>query len=122
MSSTVLYIEDNATNVRLVERLLMRRPHTTLHVATNAEDGIKAANDDQPDLVLLDNGLPDATGSEVLRQLASSPATAAIPVVILTGELDPTITDELLTIGASELLTKPFDIHEFLAMVDRYIR
>ncbi len=97
----MLYIEDHAVCRRLVEQMLvMLRPHIELHVATNARDGVKAAIDERPALILLDNHLPDATGREVLRQLASSQATAAIPVIVISGDSAKT-GDELLAIGAS---------------------
>jgi CheY-like chemotaxis protein len=89
-------------------------------VATNARDGLKAAIEERPALILLDNRLPDATGGEVLRQLASSEATAAIPVVIISGDSAKT-GDELLAIGASEFLPKPFDIDHLVTMIERYI-
>jgi len=118
----VLYIEDNADNIRLVERILKRRPQTELRVAANGRDGVQAAIGKPPDLILLDNRLPDATGSEVLRQLASTAATAGIPVVIVSGDSGGQTGDELHTIGAAEFLDKPFDIHQFMTMIDRYLR
>jgi CheY-like chemotaxis protein len=117
----VLYIEDDPGCIALVERLLRRRPQTDLRVAMNAAAGVKAATDAQPALILLDNRLPDATGAEILGQLASSAATAKVPVVILTGDSDPGTAHELIASGAREFLAKPFDIYQFLAMVDRYL-
>jgi CheY-like chemotaxis protein len=118
---TILQIEDHAATRLLVERLVRKfRPQIGLHVATNARDGVRAAIDQQPALILLDNRLPDATGDEVLRQLAAAEATAGIPVIIISGESDQ-IGRELLAGGAAEFLPKPFDIHEFLTMVDRYV-
>jgi CheY-like chemotaxis protein len=117
----VLHIEDHAITRRLVERLLLTfRPQIELHVATNARDGVKAAIYLQPALIVLDNHLPDATGGAVLRQLASAEATAGIPVIIVSGDA-PSADSEFLAIGAAEFLPKPFDIHQFLAMIDRYI-
>jgi CheY-like chemotaxis protein len=116
----LLYIEDNENNISLVEALLRRRPHIELHVAMNGRDGVQAAIDKRPGLILLDNRLPDATGGEILRELASSAATAAIPVVVLSGDSEE-IIDELLAIGAAEAVAKPFDIHQFLAIIDRYL-
>jgi CheY-like chemotaxis protein len=120
MSQTVLYIEDDEDNIFLVESLLRRRPQIELHVATSGLDGIQAAIDKQPGLILLDNSLPDATGGEVLRELASAAATAAIPVVILSAGSDEVI-GELLASGAAESVAKPFDIHQFMGLVDRYL-
>jgi CheY-like chemotaxis protein len=117
----VLYIEDHEITRHLVERLLVKlRPEAELLMAMNARDGIRAAIDEQPALILLDNHLPDATGGEVLRQLASAAATAGIPVVIISGD-SSRVGDELVAIGAAEFLVKPFDIHQFLTMIDRYI-
>ena len=83
-------------------------------------DGIQAALDRQPGLILLDNRLPDATGCEVLRELASAAATAAIPVIMLSSDSDH-ILDELVASGATESIGKPFDIHQFMAIIDRYV-
>jgi CheY-like chemotaxis protein len=120
VNRTVLHIEDHALTRRLVERMLKLRPQIELHVATNARDGVKAAIDERPALILLDNRLPDATGGEVLRKLASSGATAGIPVVVISGDSAKTAA-ELLAIGASEFLLKPFDIEQLMTMIDRYI-
>jgi CheY-like chemotaxis protein len=116
----MLYIEDGEDNIYLVEALLRRRPHIELHVARNGRDGVQAAIDKRPGLILLDNRLPDATGGEILRELASATATAAIPVVILSGDSDE-IIDQLLANGAAESVAKPFDIHQFMAIIDRYL-
>ena len=120
MNHTLLYIEDDEDNIAWFEALLKRRPQIELHVAMNGRDGVKAAIDEQPGLILLDNRLPDATGGEILRELASAAATAAIPVVVFSGDSDEVI-DELLASGAAESVAKPFDIHQFMAIIDRYL-
>ena len=120
MNHAVLYIEDDENNIALVKALLRRRPHIELYVAMNGRDGVQAAIDKRPGLILLDDRLPDATGGEILRQLASATATAGIPVVILSGDSGE-IIDELLANGAAESVAKPFDIHQFMAIIDRYL-
>jgi len=120
VSRAVLYIEDNENNIALVKALLKRRPQIELQVAMTGRDGVQAAHDQRPGLILLDNRLPDATGTEILRELASAPATAAIPVVVLSGDSGE-IIDELLASGAADSVAKPFDIHQFMAMIDRYL-
>jgi CheY-like chemotaxis protein len=60
------------------------------------------------------------TGSEILRELTSAPATAAIPVIVLSSDSSE-IIDELLANGAAESVAKPFDIHQFMAIIDRYL-
>jgi CheY-like chemotaxis protein len=120
VNHALLYIEDDDNNISLVQALLKRRPQIELQVATNGRDGVQAAIDRQPALILLDNRLPDATGSDILRELASAPATAAIPVVVLSSDADDVIA-QLVADGAAEAVPKPFDIHKFIAMIDRYL-
>jgi CheY-like chemotaxis protein len=119
MNHAMLYIEDDDNNISLVQALLKRRPQIELQVAMNGRDGVQAALDTRPALILLDNRLPDATGSEILRELASEPATAAIPVVIFSSDADELLA-LLVAEGAAEAVAKPFDIHKFIAMIDRY--
>jgi CheY-like chemotaxis protein len=116
----LLYIEDDESNIFLVESLLKRRQRIELHVARNGRDGVQAVIDKRPDLILLDNRLPDTTGGEVLRELARATATASIPVVVFSSDSGD-IIDKLIAAGAAEALGKPFDIHQFLAMIDRYL-
>jgi CheY-like chemotaxis protein len=116
----LLYIEDDEQNIALVEAVLRRRPQVELHVAMNGRDGVRAAIDLRPALILLDNRLPDTTGGKILQELASSAATAAIPVVILTGDSDE-VVDELLASGAAESVAKPFDFRQFIEIIDRYL-
>jgi CheY-like chemotaxis protein len=123
VNRAMLYIENDQNNISLVEALIRRRPQIEqieLHVATTGRDGIQAAIDKQPGLILLDNRLPDTTGGEVLRELTSAAATAAIPVVVLSSDSDDQI-DKLLASGAAESVGKPFDIHQFMAIIDRYL-
>jgi CheY-like chemotaxis protein len=123
VNGVVLYIDDNPDNVLIVKRLLKRScPNVQLHAATTGRDGISAAIDAKPALILLDNRLPDTNGEQVLRQLAAIPATAAIPVVILSGDSDPRTINELLAAGAANFLAKPLDIHKLLAVIGRYLQ
>jgi CheY-like chemotaxis protein len=120
MKQAILYIDDDDNNVALVKAVLKRRPHIEMQVAVNGRDGVQAAIDNRPALILLDNRLPDATGSEILRELTSTSATAAIPVVVLSSDTDE-VLNQLLANGAVESVSKPFDIHQFVAMIDRYL-
>jgi len=121
VSRIVLYIDDNADNLRLVERLLQRRPGVELRTAMTGQDGLTAAVGEPPALILLDNRLPDGNGRQVLRQLAAEPATAAVPVVILSGDTGRSTVDDLLAAGAAGFLPKPFDIADFVAVIERHL-
>jgi CheY-like chemotaxis protein len=122
MNGIVLYIDDDEDNIFLLRRLFERKcPDIQLHTAMTSHDGVRVAIDDQPALILLDNRLPDASGEQVVRHLAATPATAAIPVVILSGDSNPATVNELLAAGAADFLGKPFEAHQLLAIIGRYL-
>jgi CheY-like chemotaxis protein len=122
MNGVVLYIDDDEDNIFLLRRLFQRKcPDIQLHTAMTGHDGVRVAIDDQPALILLDNRLPDASGEQVLRNLAAAPATAAIPVVILSGDSHPATVSELLAAGAADFLGKPFEAHQLLTIIGRYL-
>ncbi len=116
----ILYVEDDLVNFTLVERILEFRPGLNLMHALSGEMGVQFAEVCQPRLILLDLNLPDMHGAEVLRQLQKIPATAEIPVVVLSADATPSQIERLLAAGARNYLTKPFDIDPFLALVDEF--
>jgi CheY-like chemotaxis protein len=120
-SCDVLYIEDDLVNFTLVERILEFRPTLKLMHARCGEAGVELAQAHNPKLILLDLNLPDIHGSEVLRRLQDEPTTAKVPVVVLSADATPSQIERLLTAGARNYLTKPFDIDPFLAVVDEMV-
>jgi CheY-like chemotaxis protein len=122
VNGVVLYIDDDEDNVFLLRRLFTRKcPDIQLHTAMTGYDGVQAAVDDPPALILLDNRLPDASGEQVLRLLAAAPGTAVIPVIILSGDSNPATVDGLRAAGAADFLGKPFEADQLLAIVGRYL-
>lgn len=117
----VLYIEDDPVNFTLVERILEFRPTLSLMHARTGTDGVELAQAYHPKLILLDLNLPDMHGSEVLRLLQKETLTASVPVVVLSADATPSQIERLLTAGARNYLTKPFDIDPFLAVVDEMV-
>ena len=115
---TVLYIEDNLSNLQLVERVLRRRPAVRLISAMRPQLGLDLAAEHDPDLVLLDLHLPDMPGQEVLRRLRAQARTANVPVVILSADARPALINELLAQGVRAFLTKPLDVRELLELLD----
>ena len=115
---TVLYIEDNPSNLRLVRRVLQRRPGVTLASAMEGLEGLELASTLTPDLILLDLDLPDVDGEEVLRRLRADQHTSGIPVVVITADATAGRRTRLLAEGARGYLTKPLDIAAFLATLD----
>jgi CheY-like chemotaxis protein len=117
-TGTVLYIEDNASNVRLMQAMLAKRPGITMLHAGDGEAGLALLRERQPDLVLLDLHLPRLTGQEVLRQIWADPETRQIPVVVLTADATPAQMRRLLASGATAYLTKPVDVRDVFAVLD----
>ena len=114
---TVLYIEDNLSNLQLVERVLSRRAGTRLISAMRPQLGLELAAEHDPDLILLDLHLPDMPGQEVLRRLQAEPRTAQVPVVVLSADARPKLIEQLLAEGVRAFLTKPLDVKELLELL-----
>ncbi len=115
---TILYIEDNPSNFKLVERVLARRPNVELLTAIQGGIGLDIARDRQPDLILLDLHLPDIHGSEVLRRIREDAVISRTPVVIISADVTSNQVERLLDAGAQAYLPKPLDVQEFLRIVD----
>ena len=118
---TVLYVEDNLSNLKLIEHLLTHRPWVRLVAAMQGSLGIDLARENQPDLILLDLHLPDMRGDEVLLRLQADPATREIPVVMLSADAAPKQVQRLLSLGAREYFTKPLDVRKFLVKMDEIL-
>ena len=120
-SCTVLYIEDNIPNLRVVEHIMSRRGGVRLLTAMHGSLGLEIAREYRPDLILLDLHLPDLSGSEVIEQLRQDANTAAIPVVMLSADATPTQIERLKAAGARDYLTKPLDVRQFQTTLDRIL-
>jgi PAS domain S-box-containing protein len=114
----ILYIEDNFSNVTLVEQMLAERPALELLTAVQGRVGLELARKHEPDLILLDLHLPDVPGWQVLGQLKADQATRDIPVVVISADATAPQIKRLLSAGASAYLTKPLDIAEFFRVID----
>ncbi len=118
----VLYIEDNLSNLKLIQRVLAHRPEVRLIPAMQGRLGLDLAREHRPALILLDLHLPDIAGDEVLRRLQDDPETRGIPVVVLSANATSGHIDRLLSAGARDYLTKPLDVKKFLAVLGEALR
>ena len=118
--ATILYIEDNLSNLKLVERVLARRP-VKLLAAMQGGLGLELAREHRPDLILLDLHMPGMTGEEVLAALREDPGTASTPVVILSADALPKTVERLYGQGVKAYLTKPLDVAMFLGVIDEIL-
>lgn len=114
----VLYIEDNFSNLSLVEQMLAEQPHIELISAMQARVGLELAKQHALDLILLDLHLPDMPGWQVLAHLKSSERTQHIPVVVISADATKRQIQRLREAGAHTYLTKPIDIVEFFRVID----
>lgn len=111
---TLLYIEDNLSNLQLIEAIIADQPIYELISAMQGQMGLDLARQHHPDLILLDLHLPDVPGDQVLARLKADPSTADIPVVMLSAVAAESEIKRLLGGGAMAYLTKPLDISLFL--------
>jgi CheY-like chemotaxis protein len=121
MTLKLLYVEDNASNLLLVERILRDRPDIALMTATRGEEGLAVARAEQPGLILLDLHLPDMSGVEVLAALHDDPTTRAIPVVAVSADATLDRIAHLRERGVADYVTKPFEVSRLLGVVESYV-
>jgi PAS domain S-box-containing protein len=114
----VHYVDDNETNVEVMRGILALRPQIQLEVSMLGLEGLKAIRHRPPSLVLLDMHLPDIDGLEVLAGLRADPATADIPVVVVSADATESRVSQAIQAGAAHYLTKPVDVAELLRAID----
>jgi PAS domain S-box-containing protein len=115
---TLLYVEDNPANLKLVEQLIARRPVLRLLTAVDSNQGIQLARAHQPDVILMDINLPGISGIEAMKILRDDPATAHIPIVALSANAMPRDVAKGLEAGFFSYLTKPIKVPEFMEALD----
>lgn len=114
--ATVLYIEDNLANRKLVQLLIARRSDLELISAETGREGLCLAQTYLPDIILLDISLPDIQGDQVLKQLRGNSQTSQIPVIAISG--DGIEETRLRFPEFQAYLEKPVDIQMFYDTID----
>jgi CheY-like chemotaxis protein len=117
--SRILYVEDNAPNIRLMQRFFSRRPELQLNVAKTGADALAALRADRPDVLLLDVNLPDMPGTAVLQEIRSDPSLADLPVVGLSADATQEQVQKFLDQGADAYVTKPVDFDRLVLTLRR---
>jgi CheY-like chemotaxis protein len=116
---TILYIEDNVSNIRLMQKILAPYTGVQLLEAMQGKTGLAMAHLHTPDWILLDLQLPDMGGEDVLRALRQDPRTLGVPVAILSADATPGNIDRLKAAGACQYLTKPLDVRQLIGLLER---
>jgi two-component system cell cycle response regulator DivK len=119
--STILIVEDNEKNMKLVRDILQHKGHATLE-ATTGEEGVRLAIGNQPDLILMDIQLPGMDGISALLRIREEPALDAVPVVAVSASVMPDDQRHIVSSGFDAYLTKPISLKPFLALVDRFLQ
>ncbi len=117
----VLVVDDDELVRRMLVKVLERRGFVT-HAAADGHSALALLGEVDVDIVLLDQGLPDISGAEVLAALRASPATATLPVILVTGQADIEARVGGLQAGADDYLVKPVNMDELVARVHAQIR
>jgi CheY-like chemotaxis protein len=112
---TLLYVEDNPANLKLVEQIIARHPGIRLLTAVDGNSGFAAARASAPDVILMDINLPGISGFDVLKLLRAEPATAHIPVIAVSANAMARDIERGLKAGFFRYLTKPIKVNEFMA-------
>ncbi|MEY2480274.1 MAG: two-component system, sensor histidine kinase and response regulator [Verrucomicrobiota bacterium] len=115
----ILYVEDNFSNLTLVEQILQERTEFELIAAMQGKIGVDLARQHVPDLILLDLHLPDMPGWDVLTQLKAAEKTRHIPTVIISADATARQIKRLMAAGAHAYLTKPIDVAQFYRVLDQ---
>jgi two-component system cell cycle response regulator DivK len=116
MSKTILYVEDNEFNLKIVRQLLSRTSYRLIE-AMDGESGVATAQNELPDLILMDVQLPKLSGLDATRQLRADAKTAAIPIVVITSFALSGDAEKAKAAGASAYLAKPYSPRELLQMI-----
>jgi two-component system cell cycle response regulator DivK len=116
MSKTILYVEDNEFNLKIVRQLLSRTSYRLIE-AMDGESGVATAQRELPDLILMDVQLPKLSGLEATRQLRADAKTTAIPIVVITSFALSGDAEKAKAAGASAYLAKPYSPRELLQMI-----
>lgn len=118
---TVLYIEDDPANIKLVEKIFRRRKNVALLTAHTPELGIELATTRHADLILLDINMPGMDGYEVLKILQAEEGLSGIPIIAITANALARDIEKGMAAGFTDYLTKPLDLARFDGVMDRFI-
>jgi len=116
----ILLVEDNEMNRDMLARRLKRRGYEVV-VALDGAEGVEKAKDEQPDLILMDMGLPVLDGWSATRQIKAMPEVQAIPLIALTAHAMAGDRDKAIVAGCNDYESKPVDFPHLLSKIKHYL-
>ena len=116
-SMKILYAEDDESSAYMLQKRLQRRGYEVI-LAHNGEEGIALAQNEHPDLIVMDLGMPVLDGWEATRQLRNLLGTASIPIVALSSYAMPDDREKALIAGCNDFDTKPVNFARLLAKIE----
>ena len=116
----ILIVEDNEMNRDMLSRRLSRRGYTVV-IAVDGVEGVRAAGNEKPDLILMDMSLPEMDGWEATRRIKAEPETRMVPVIALTAHAMSGDRDKALEAGCDEYETKPIDFPRLTDKIERLL-
>jgi len=121
MGKKILIIEDEAELVKLIE-LRLKASNFEVISALDGEEGLKKAQSENPDLILLDIVMPKIDGYMVCRHLKDDPKTQRIPIIIITASGGKNLQQRSRDAGADGLVIKPFEAEDLLSKISNFVK
>ncbi len=118
--SLIVVIEDNAQNARMAAKLLGNAGHKVM-IAEDGENGLTTVFENNPDLVLIDLGLPDIDGQTVIALIRQQPALQTVPIIAFTAWPEDTAHSMAKAYGCDGVITKPINTRAFAGQVGSYL-
>lgn len=117
---SVLIVEDNMDTYELMRLILELNGYETF-LAVNGRDGVDAALNQMPDLILMDLAMPEMDGWEAARRIRQNPKTGSVPIIAVTAHALPGDRQRALDAGCDEYITKPMDLEELMRLVKQVL-
>lgn len=121
-SLSILYVEDDLQNQKLVKSIIAERSRHQLQVVESGCDGLKIAVSLQPDLILLDINLPDISGYDFMKTIKNNDLTQSIPVIAITANASKAHMEQIEQEDFFAYIIKPFDINDFMDTVNSTVK
>lgn len=119
-TATILVIDDEADLLSTIQTRLEWNKFKVL-TASNGYQGLEIAASQKPDLILLDNNMPEMSGLEMLEQMRENPELKNTPVIMVTAVCEPKKIDAASSLGVSDYITKPFDFADLMQKITQIL-